>query len=55
MTISSFTGKPLYLFAYEKKDLKKHLLNTYSELLQDRIEKQIMPSKIRIHWLFNDI
>ena len=55
MTISSCHWKTLVPFCLRKKDLKTHLLNTYSELSQNRTEKQIMPSKIRINWLFNDI
>ena len=33
----------------------KRILNTNSELSQNRKEKQGMPSKSTINWLFNDI
>ena len=48
------TGKPLYLFACERKDLK-HIFNTNTELLQNRTEKQIMLFKTTVNCLFNDI
>ena len=44
----------MYLFACERKDLKKHF-NTNCELSQNSAEKQIMPLKITVNWLFNDI
>ena len=31
------------------------MFNPNSELWQNRTEKQIMPSKITVNWLFNDI
>ena len=31
------------------------MFNTNSELRQNRTEKQIMPSKTAVNWLFNDI
>ena len=31
------------------------MFNTNSELPQNRTEKQIMPSKTTVNWLFNDI
>ena len=31
------------------------MINTNSELWQNRTEKQIMPSKTTGNWLFNDI
>ena len=46
--ISSCHWKPLLPF------LLAHF-NTNSELSQDRIEKQIVSSKTRVNWLFNDI
>ena len=46
--------KTLVPFCLQKKGLKKHF-NTNSELSQNRTEKQIMPSKTTINWLFNDI
>ena len=38
------TGKSLYFFALERKDLKTHF-NANSELSQNRTEKQIMAFK----------
>ena len=35
--------------------MKEHIFTTNSELLQNRREKQIMPSKTTVNWLFNDI
>ena len=51
------TGKPLYLFACERIELKtwKRVLSTNSELSQYRAEKQIMPFKTIVNWLFTDI
>ena len=37
-----------------RKDLKKHF-STNSKLLQNCTEKQIMPFKATVNWLFNDI
>ena len=33
----------------------KSIFNTNSELLQNRTEKQIMPFKATVNWLFNDL
>ena len=33
----------------------KTRFNTNSELLQNRTEKQIMPFKTKVNWLFSDI
>ena len=33
----------------------KRIFNTNSELSQNRTEKQIMPSKTTVNWLFNDL
>ena len=33
----------------------KRIFNTNNELSQNRIEKQIMPFKTTVNWLFNDI
>ena len=46
-----------FLLAKEKTffNTKKRIFNTNSELLQNCTEKQIMPSKTTINWLFNDI
>ena len=49
-----WSGKPLYLFACERTTLKR-IFNTNSELSQNRTEKQIMPFKTTVNWLFNDI
>ena len=38
-----------------KKNPWKRIFNTNSELSQNRTEKQTMPSKTTINWLFNDI
>ena len=48
------SGKPLYLFACERKDLKR-AFNINSELLQNHTEKQILPSKTTVKWLSTDI
>ena len=48
--LSSFHWKTLVPFR-----LRKRIFNTNSELSQNRTEKQIMPSKTTINWLFNDI
>ena len=50
----SVTGKHLNLFACERKGLK-HTFNINSELSQNRTEKQIMPFKTTINWLFKDM
>ena len=42
-------------FLLEKEKIWKRILKTTSELLRNRTEKQIMPSKTKINWLFNDI
>ena len=47
------TGKPLCLFACERKDLKR-IFNTNSEISQNRTEKQIMVFKTIVNRLFND-
>ena len=33
----------------------KHIFNVNSELSQNRTEKQILPLKTTLNWLFNDI
>ena len=45
-------GKPLYLFALQKKRPGNAFQH---ELLQNCTEKQIMPSKTTINGLFDDI
>ena len=52
--ISSCHWKTLVPFACEKKKTWKRIFNTNSELLQNLTEKQIMPSKTKINWLYND-
>ena len=42
-------------FLLAKEKTWKRIFNTNSELSQNRTEKQIMPSKTTINWLFNDI
>ena len=42
-------------FLLAKEKTWKHIFNTNSELSQNRTEKQIMPFKITVNWLFNDI
>ena len=42
-------------FLLVKEKIWKSIFNTNSELLQNRTEKQIMPFKTTINWLFNDI
>ena len=50
------TGKPSYLFAGKRKDLKRIFdTNFNSDLSQNCTEKLIMPSKTKINLLFNDI
>ena len=50
-TFLSLENPWTFLLAKEKTCI----FNTNSELLQNRTEKQIMPSKTTINWLFNDI
>ena len=51
--ISSCHWKILVPFA--KENSCKRIFNTNSELSQNRTEKQIMPSKATVNWIFNDI
>ena len=44
-----------FTFLLAKEKTWKRILNTNSEFSQNRTEKQIMPSKTAINWLFNDI
>ena len=53
-SISSFTGKPLYLFSCERKDMETHF-NTNSELSQNRTEKQIMRFKAKVSIMLYDV
>ena len=53
-SISSFTGKPLYLFSGERKDMETHF-NTNSELSQNRTEKQIMRFKAKVSIMLYDV
>ena len=50
--ISPCHWKPLVLFCLQNKRPEKALL---TELLQYHSEKQIMPVKTTVKWLFNDI
>ena len=52
---SSCHWKTLVPFCLQKKKLEKSIFNTNSELSQNRTEKQIMPFKTIVNWLFNDI
>ena len=45
----------LVTFCLRKKISENAIFNANSKLLQNRTEKQIMPSKTTINWLFNDI
>ena len=45
----------MHIFVCEKKKPENAFLTLNSELLQNHTEKQIMPPKITINWLFNDI
>ena len=42
------------IFLLVKEKTWKPILNTNSELSQNRTEKQIMPFKTTVNWLFND-
>ena len=42
-------------FLLAKDKTWKYIFNTYSELLQNGTEKQIMPLKTTVNWLLNDI
>ena len=42
-------------FLLVKEKTWKSIFNTNSELSQNRTEKQIMPFKTTVNWLFNDI
>ena len=48
-------GKPLYFFACKRTDLKTHFFSTNTDLSQKCTEKQFMPLKTTVNWLFNDI
>ena len=51
--ISSCHWKTLVASCLQKE--RKCIFNTNSELSQNRTEKQILPSKTKVNWLFNDI
>ena len=51
--ISSCHWKILVPFCLRKT--RKRIFNTNSELLQNRTEKQIMPFKTTVNWLFDNI
>ena len=42
-------------FLPAKEKTCKRIFNTNSELSQNRTEKQTMPSKTTLNWLFNDM
>ena len=44
---------PFYL--WKKRSEIKWLININNELSQNRTEKQIMPLKTAVNWLFNDM
>ena len=44
-----------YIFLISKEKTWKHIFNANSEVLQKCTEKQIMPFKATVNWLFNDI
>ena len=52
--ISCCHWKTLYLFACERKDLKR-TFTINSKLSQNRTEKQIVPCKTIVNCLFNDV
>ena len=41
-------------FLVAKEKITENIFNTNSELSQNCTEKQIMPPKTTIYWLFND-
>ena len=53
--MSSCHWKTLVPFCFLKKRPEKLIFNVDSELSQNRAEKQIMPFKTTLNWLFNDI
>ena len=53
--MSSCHWKTLEPFCLRKKGPEKLIFNVNSELSQNRTEKQIMPFKTTLNWLFNDI
>ena len=54
ITILMYLENPC-TFLLAKEKTWKCIFNTNSELSQNRTEKQIMPSKTTVNWLFNDI
>ena len=52
--ISSCHWRTLVPFCLQKKRPEKCIFNISSELLQNRTEKQIMPFKATLNWLFNN-
>ena len=53
--ISSCHWKSLVYFLHAKETTWKHTFNINSESSQNRTEKQIMPLKTIVNWLFNDM
>ena len=54
ITIFLSLGNPCVFFLVKEKTWKR-IFNTNKELSQNRTEKQIMPSKATITWIFNDV
>ena len=52
---SSCQWKTLVPFCLWKKKTWKSIFNTNNELLQHCTEKQVMPFKTTVNWLFNDV
>ena len=52
--ISSCHWRTLVPFCLQKKRPEKCIFNISSELLQNCTEKQIMPFKATLNWLFNN-
>ena len=53
--ISSCLWKTLVPFCLQKKRPENAFFSTNSELSQNRTESQIMPFKLTLNWLFNDL
>ena len=44
-----------WTFLFAKENTWKRIFNTDSELSRNRTEKQIIPFKTTLNWLFNDV
>ena len=53
--ISSCHWKTVVLICLQKEKTWKRIFKTDCELFQNHTEKQFMPSKTTVNWLFNDI